>query len=89
MEVSKTRQIPENTWYMWHEQLISNIPKPMKKSESNAKQKVIEFFESKIDNNTSSTIKQAKNRDTFESRYVEYKSEKDKKLSIKECLKKY
>ena len=57
MEVSKTRQIPENTWYMWHEQLISNIPKPMKKSESNAKQKVIKFFESKIDNNTSSTIK--------------------------------
>ena len=61
----------------------------MKKSESNTKHKVMKFFESKTGNNTSSTYKPEKNRETFESKYVECKSKKDKKLSMKGGLKKY
>ena len=51
METAKTRAITENTWYQWYDWVINPIPKSVKKSESNTKQKVMRFVESKIDKN--------------------------------------
>ena len=50
--MTKTRAVPENTWYQWHDWLITHISKSTKMSERNTKQKVMRFFESKIDKNT-------------------------------------
>ena len=50
----------------------------MKKSESYTKQKVMRFYESRIDSNTPTDYKPKKIANVFESRYVEYKNEKDK-----------
>ena len=60
----------------------------MKESERNTKQKVMRLFESNIDNNTSMDYKPKKIIDDFESRYIEHKSEKDKKSSMKKNLEK-
>ena len=60
----------------------------MKESERKTKQKVMRLFESNIDNKTSMDSKPKKIANDFESRYIEYKSEKDKKSSMKEYLKK-
>ena len=60
----------------------------MKESEIKTKQKVVRLFESNIDNKTSMDYKPKKIANDFESRYIEYKSEKDKKSSMKEYLKK-
>ena len=46
------------------------------------------IFQSKTDDNTSMDYKPKQIRDSFEGRYVKYKSEKDKKLSITGFLKK-
>ena len=46
------------------------------------------LFESKIDNNTPTDYKPRKIRDVFEGRYVEYKTEKDQKLSMAKYLEK-
>ena len=51
METAKTRAMTENTWYQWYDWVINPIPKSVKKSESNTKQKVMRFVESKIDKN--------------------------------------
>ena len=54
----------------------------MTKPESNTKQIVMRFFESKIVNKTSIGYKPTKITNVFEGRYVEYKSEKDKNVSM-------
>ena len=46
------------------------------------------LFELNIDNNTPMYYKPKKIADNFESRYIEHKSEKDKKSSMKEYLEK-
>ena len=53
----------------------------MKKPESNTKKIVMTLFESKIFNMPIG-YKPAKIRDAFKGRYVEYKSEKDKNVSM-------
>ena len=60
----------------------------MKKSESNTKQKVMKLFELKINTDTLMDCKPNEIRDTHEGRYVEYKSEKDSKSSLKGYLEK-
>ena len=60
----------------------------MKESERKTKQKVMRLFESNIDNNTPMDYKPKKIADDFESRYIENKSENDKKPSMKEYLEK-
>ena len=50
MEMAKTRSIPENTWYQCYDWLISHITGS--KFESDARQKVLWLFESKIYNTT-------------------------------------
>lgn len=54
----------------------------MKKPESNTKKIVMRFFELKIVNNTPIGYKPVKIRDAFKGRYVEYKSEKDKNVTM-------
>ena len=73
---------PENTSYQWYDWLISYIPEFMKKSDNTINQKVYEPFEPNNRSIHPWTINQ-KNVDVFERRYVEYKSEKDKKPSMK------
>ena len=53
-------KIPENTWYQWYAWLIDRILESMKKSENDAKQKVMRLFESKMDNNTFTNFKPKK-----------------------------
>ena len=60
----------------------------MKKSESDNKLKVLKLFESKIDNGTPTGYKLINIRDAFAGRNVEYKTNKDEKLSLKEYLEK-
>ena len=55
-------KIPENTWYQWYAWLIDRILESMKKSENDAKQKVMRLFESKMDNNTFTNFKPKKLR---------------------------
>ena len=87
-DMAKSRPIPENTWYHWYDWLVNHFPESMKKSERRTKRKVMRLYESKIDNNTPMDCKLKEIPDDFESRYNEYKSEKDKKSSTKECLEK-
>ena len=54
----------------------------MKISGSNTNQNVMRFFELKINSNTSTDYKLKRTTDVFEDWYVEYKSEKVKKLSM-------
>ena len=54
----------------------------MKISGSNTNQNVMRFFELKINSNTSTDYKPKRTADVFEDWYVEYKSEKVKKLSM-------
>ena len=54
----------------------------MKISESNTNQKIMRFFELKINSNTSTDYKPKRTTDVFEEWYVEYKSEKDKNLPV-------
>ena len=54
----------------------------MKKPESSTKKIIMRLFESKIVNNTPIGYKPAKIRDSFKGKYVEYKSEKDKNVSM-------
>ena len=68
--------------------VINHIPESMKKSGSNTKQKVMRIFESKIKNSKSRIDKTRKTRETFGGKYVEYKSEKDKKSSLRKYLEK-
>ena len=63
----KTRSILKTTWYQWYESLIN----PTKKSESNVKQKIMKFFESKISNNITMGYKPKKIRGAFEGGYIE------------------
>lgn len=73
IEMAKTRSIPENTWYQWSDVLINHFPESVKWSESDNKQKVIKFYGSKLDNDTSTDYKpKKKKKDAFESRYVEF-----------------
>ena len=58
----------------------------MKKSESDTKQNV-RLFESKKDNNTSTNYKPKEFTDALEGRYVECKSEKNKKHQWKNTVK--
>lgn len=54
----------------------------MKISGNNTNQNVMRFFELKINSNTSTDYKPKRTPDVFEDWYVEYKSEKVKKLSM-------
>ena len=60
----------------------------MEKSERDNKKRNMDRFLSKIDNNTSVDYKTKRISDTFEGEFVAYKSEKDKKSSITNTLKK-
>ena len=60
----------------------------MKKSDRDNKKRNMDRFLSKIDNNTSVDYKTKRISDTFEGEFVAYKSEKDKKSSITNTLKK-
>lgn len=60
----------------------------MKKSERDNKKRNMDRFLSTIDNNTSVDYKTKRISDTFEGEFVAYKSEKDKKSSITNTLKK-
>ena len=50
LEMAKTKRKPQNSWYQWSEWLINYISESLKKFQSNAKQKVMQFSESKLDN---------------------------------------
>ena len=80
MEMAKMKQCQ---WYDWS---VSDIPQYKKKSESNAKQKVMRFFETKTDSNTPTDYEPKAIADAFEGRHVTYKSEKYKKSSMKRYL---
>ena len=71
-----TRPTTENTQYQQYDWLISHIAESIKKSESDAKQNIINLFVSKI-NNTPMDYKPKKTIDAFYG-----KSKKDKKLSL-------
>ena len=63
--------------------VVYDCTKTMKKSESNGNQKIMRLFEWKIECNTTTDYKPKKIAHTFKGRYVECKSEKEKKLSMK------
>ena len=50
--MAKTRPILEKTQYQWYDWFVNCIPESIKKSESNTKQKVMMFIDSKIENKT-------------------------------------
>ena len=88
-EMTKARSTPENTWYQWwYYWSINLIPEFMKKSESNTKQNVIRLFETKIDDSIPRDTKPTKYRQAFEGSFAEYKSEKDKNVTMAEYLEK-
>lgn len=44
METAKNRPLSKNAWYEWCDWLISHIPKSVKKSLSNIKEKIMNLF---------------------------------------------
>ena len=60
MKMPKATPISKNTWYEWCGWLISHILKSIKKLKSNAKQKFMRLFYSKIDNDTPTEYKPKK-----------------------------
>ena len=58
----------------------------LKKSASNAREKITKVLQTKIDSNIPKNYKPNKRAGTFDDRYIEYQSEGYEKLSIKQYL---
>ena len=65
--------------YEWYDLIISHIPESV--STSVVKERLMTLFETKINNNICKDYK-PKNVGALDDKYVEYKSERDKSLSI-------
>ena len=76
----KSRPLEERTWYEWYDGVISHMSEFVKKSVSDAKQKM-KLFEAKIDNNKPKKIAGA-----FEDDHIKYKSEVVETRSMQQYL---
>ena len=72
----KNRLLSKNNWYGSYDRLISNIPKPVKKSVSSIKEKIMNLLPK--------DYKPKKILGAFN--YIKYKSEGNEQLTIKQYL---
>ena len=73
----KNRVLAENTWYEQYDGLINHIPKSVKKSANNVKEKITKIFKTKIDSNIPNDYKKKRIAGAFDDKYIECKGERD------------